>query len=194
MCSELSPWEVADSWSRTNSSWVGWVWSALHLQEALLANLIATLLFLNAYFVKVFFYLQQFLRSCWGAVLYFPLPTNWRFKCYPCMLQILIIIQMVKQSRFNGNFPKINATFLKEKCYLNPFLLYLLFLLLLERPTHLGRSVMQYLVVSSYRHRKWADSISCHLLLSKGCVTALWLHRAREDAEHPIPKPFAAKP
>lgn len=55
VCSELSTWGVADSWSMTSSFWVGWVWSAQHLQEALQANLVVALLSLNAYFVKVFF-------------------------------------------------------------------------------------------------------------------------------------------
>lgn len=173
----------------------GWEEFEVHSISRRLCKLIVVLLFLNAYFINVFFCFassnvyEKLLRCC-------PLLSP------PNQLEFQVLSLHAANfdhypndpSRFSGNFPKMSATFLKEKFYFVPFLLYLLVMvLLLVRPTHLGRSVMQCWVVGSYRHKKWADSITCHLVLSKWCVMAMWLHRAWVDAEQPIPKPFSAR-
>lgn len=131
---------------------------------------------------------QQCLRSCWGVFLYFPLPANWRFRYYPCKFWSLS-----KWANRGGSMEtslKWTLLFWKKNAILFHFLF---MVLLLESPTHLGRSVTQCLVLRSYRHGKWADSTTCHLLLSKWSVIAMWLHRAGVDAEHPIPKPCSAR-
>lgn len=103
------PWQK-NTLEEASSFGVVWVWSPQHLQEALLANLLIALLFLDTSFAKAFCCSAS--CNAWevAEVLFFTSPSqpNWRFKYYPCTLQILIIIPMVKQTRFKGNFPKMN--------------------------------------------------------------------------------------